>query len=50
MSRSEAVREGLRLLYQHAQDVALARSYDEFYGHREAPLGEIARVGDAVAA
>lgn len=49
-SRSEAVREGLRLLHRRARDAALAASYDDFYRGREAPPGDLAQVGDEVAA
>jgi len=50
-NRSEAVRAALRLLHRQARHAALARDYDAFYGHEvEAPLGEVAAVGDQVAA
>jgi Arc/MetJ-type ribon-helix-helix transcriptional regulator len=48
-SRSEAVREGLRLLHRRARDAALAREYDEFYGG-EAPLSDVTAAGDHIAA
>jgi Arc/MetJ-type ribon-helix-helix transcriptional regulator len=48
-SRSEAVREGLRLLHRRARDAALARDYDEFYGGA-APLGDVTAIGADVAA
>lgn len=38
---SDAVREGLALLHRRAQLVALARSYDDFYGGEPAPLSEV---------
>lgn len=38
---SEAVREGLVLLHRRAQLVALAQSYDDFYGGEPAPLSDV---------
>jgi hypothetical protein len=38
---SEAVREGLALLHRRAQLVALAGTYDAFYGGDPAPLSEV---------
>lgn len=38
---SEAIREGLALLHRRAQQVALSRSYDDFYGGEPAPLSEV---------
>lgn len=49
-SRSEAVREALRLLHRRARDAALARSYDQFYGGGPAPTSDAVRVGDVLAA
>jgi Arc/MetJ-type ribon-helix-helix transcriptional regulator len=49
-NRSAAVREGLRLLHRRARELALARDYDDFYQGEPAPLGEVAAVGDQVAA
>lgn len=49
-SRSEGLREGLRLVHHRAEQAALARDYDEFYGEQGAPLSEVAAVGDHVAA
>lgn len=49
-SRSEAVREGLRLLHRRARHAALAHDYDTFYGTDvTAPGGDIATVGEQVA-
>lgn len=48
-NRSEAVREGLRLLHRHATQAALAREYDEFYGGA-APVSDITAIGDEIAA
>lgn len=50
-SRSEALREGLRLVHCQAEQSALARDYDEFYGQgQEAPISDVAAIGDQVAA
>lgn len=50
-TRSDAVREGLRLLHKTARYAALAREYDDFYGPGvEAPMSEITAIGDQVAA
>lgn len=50
-SRSEAVREGLRLLHKQAEQDALAREYDNFYGEgQEAPPTDMTTVGDQLAA
>jgi hypothetical protein len=38
---SEAVREGLALLHRRAHLVALAQSYDDFYGGEPAPLSDV---------
>lgn len=49
-SRSDAVREGLRLLHREARHAALASDYDLFYRDVHVPLDGIAAVGDKVAA
>lgn len=50
-NRSEAVREGLRLLHKQAEQDALAQEYDEFYGEGQAaPLSDMPAVGDHLAA
>ena len=49
-TRSDAVREGLRLLHRQARLAALARDYDDFYGRTQAPVGDTAAAGDLVAA
>lgn len=50
-TRSDAVREGLRLLHKTARYAALAQEYDDFYGAgAQAPTGAIAAYGDLVAA
>lgn len=50
-TRSDAVREGLRLLHKTARYAALAQEYDGFYGTgAQAPIGDIAAYGDRVAA
>jgi hypothetical protein len=49
-SRSDAIREGLRLLHRVARDAALAREYDQFYGGAEAPVSDVAAIGDQIAA
>lgn len=50
-TRSDAVREGLRLLHKTARYAALAQEYDDFYGAgTQAPMGAIAAYGDQVAA
>jgi len=50
-TRSDAVREGLRLLHKTARYAALAQEYDDFYGAgAQAPMGAIAAYGDLVAA
>jgi hypothetical protein len=38
---SDAVREGLALLHRRAHQIALAQSYDDFYGGAPAPLSEV---------
>ena len=48
-NRSDAVREGLRLLHRHAAHAALAREYDEFYGEYEAPVSDVTAIGDQLA-
>lgn len=48
-SRSEAVREGLKLLHRQAAHAALAREYDDFYGNAEAPVSDVTAIGDEVA-
>lgn len=48
-NRSEAVREGLRLLHRRAAHAALAREYDEFYGSTEAPVSDVTNIGDRLA-
>ena len=40
-STSEVVREGLRLVHKQALELAMARSYDEFYGDDAAPPSEV---------
>ena len=49
-TRSDAIREGLRLLHREARQAALAQEYDLFYGTAEAPVSDVAAVGDRVAA
>lgn len=49
-NRSEALREGLRLLHQRASHADLARDYDAFYGTSGAPTSDITAAGDQVAA
>lgn len=50
-TRSDAIREGLRLLHRKARQVALGREYDTFYGAGgQAPVSDIAAAGDAIAA
>jgi Arc/MetJ-type ribon-helix-helix transcriptional regulator len=50
-NRSEAVREGLRLLHHHARDAELLQEYDHFYGAgAEAPVSELTALGDQIAA
>lgn len=50
-NRSEAVREGLRLLHRHARHAALADDYDTFYGvGYQAPVSDVTAVGDQIAA
>ena len=50
-TRSDAVREGLRLLHQQARYAALAKEYDDFYGAGvEAPVSDVAAAGDVIAA
>ena len=49
-TRSDAVREGLRLLHKTARYAALGQEYDDFYGAgAQAPMGAIAAYGDQVA-
>lgn len=51
VSRSEALREGLRLLHRRARHAALARDYDNFYGTgAQAPVSDVTAVGDQIAA
>jgi hypothetical protein len=40
-STSELVREGLRLVHKQARELAMAVSYDEFYGGEPAPESEV---------
>jgi hypothetical protein len=40
-SSSELVREGLRLLHKQARELAMAASYEDFYGDVSAPVSEI---------
>jgi len=40
-STSEVVREGLRLVHKQARELAMAASYDEFYGEVPAPVSEV---------
>lgn len=49
-NRSDAVREGLKLLHRQAAHAALAREYDDFYGGVEAPVSDVTAIGDQVAA
>ncbi len=50
-TRSDAVREGLRLLHKTARYAALAQEYDAFYGSgAQAPMGAATAYGDLVAA
>lgn len=50
-TRSDAVREGLRLLHKTARYAALAREYDDFYGAgAQVPMSDITAIGDQVAA
>lgn len=50
-NRSEAIREGLRLLHQRARHAALARDYDTFYGTGvQAPISDVTTIGDQIAA
>lgn len=50
-NRSEAIREGLRLLHGRARHAALARDYDTFYGTAgQAPVSDVAAIGDQIAA
>jgi hypothetical protein len=35
---SDLVREGLRMVHQRANEMAMAAAYDEFYGEEPAPL------------
>lgn len=39
--QSDAIREGLRLLHQKAQLVALGMNYDHFYDSQPAPVSEL---------
>lgn len=49
-NRSEAIREGLRLLHRRARDAALARDYDTFYGiDVQARVSDVAAIGDQIA-
>lgn len=50
-TRSDAVREGLRLLHKQARYASLSQNYDDFYGAgEEAPLNDLAAAGDQIAA
>lgn len=49
-NRSDAIREGLRLLHRHARHANLARDYDDFYNGSEAPTSDITAIGDQIAA
>lgn len=50
-SRSEALREGLRLLHRRARHAAVARDYDNFYGTGvQAPVSDVTVIGDQIAA
>jgi hypothetical protein len=40
-SASDLVREGLRLVHRRAQELAMAASYDDFYGGKSAPVSEV---------
>lgn len=49
-NRSEAVREGLRLLHRQAAHATLADEYDAFYGDAPAPVSEVTAQGAEIAA
>lgn len=50
-NRSEALREGLRLLHRRARHAALARDYDDFYGTgSEPPVSDVTAIGDQIGA
>lgn len=38
---SDLVREGLRLVHRRAREIAMAASYDQFYGGEPAPVSEV---------
>jgi hypothetical protein len=38
---SEVVREGLLLLHKRARELAMAASYEEFYGQEPAPASDV---------
>lgn len=44
---SETTRQ---VVVRQAREAELARSYDDYYGGQEAPLSDVAAVGDVVAA
>ncbi|MGH3519481.1 MAG: ribbon-helix-helix protein, CopG family [Haloechinothrix sp.] len=49
-NRSDAVREGLKLLHRRAANARLAREYDDFYGTDQAPISDVSAAGDEIAA
>ena len=49
-NRSEAVREGLRLLHRQAVRHELSRQYAEYYGNAQAPVSDISAQGAEIAA
>ncbi|MGH3446272.1 MAG: hypothetical protein ACRDQA_13870 [Nocardioidaceae bacterium] len=50
-NRSQALREGLRLLHRRARHAALANDYDAFYGvgTEQAPVSDVTAVGAEIA-
>lgn len=40
-STSAALREGIELLHRKAEQVRLARAYDDFYGGEPAPVSDV---------
>jgi len=47
VTRSDAIRQALRLLHKRAEDEAIIREYDEFYGKDvRAPLSDLSAIGD----
>lgn len=49
-NRSEAVREGLRLLHRQAARAKLSREYRDFYGDGLAPVSDVTAQGAEIAA